>query len=80
MRRGRTSWPVIARRLFLTVALTALTPFTYAQSEYAAAWGPDVGSSAPMLSALDQDGNGQTLESLTGTGGLLLVFNRSVDW
>ena len=80
MRRGRTSWHVVARRLFLTVALVALTPFTYAQSEYAAAWGPDVGSSAPMLSALDQDGNGQTLESLTGTGGLLLVFNRSVDW
>jgi len=33
-----------------------------------------------MLSALDQDGDQQDLESLKGSSGLLFVFNRSVDW
>ena len=48
--------------------------------EYAAAWGPSVGSEAPMLAALDQSGKEQTFETLKGTNGLLIVFNRSVDW
>lgn len=60
--------------------LACTSPFALADSEYAAAWGPSVGSQAPMLSALDQDGNPQDLKSLTGANGLLFVFNRSVDW
>ncbi|MEL7454778.1 MAG: hypothetical protein AAGJ50_15565 [Pseudomonadota bacterium] len=50
------------------------------QSDYAENWGPAIGAQVPLLAANDQDGNAQTLETLTGPKGLLVVFNRSVDW
>ena len=77
---GRVGWPGALRRLLFVTAVAGLAPFTYANSDYAAAWGPSIGSTAPVLSALDQDGNQQDLESLNGSNGLLFVFNRSVDW
>lgn len=45
-------------------------------------WAPDypVGATIPLLEAPDQDGEVQTLASLTGEKGLLLAFNRSFDW
>ena len=61
-------------------ALTAMAQLAFANSEYLELWGPAVGTEAPLLAADDQDGNRQTLESLTGPNGLLLVFSRSVDW
>ncbi len=79
MKLGRVDWLRTLRGSLFAAALAGLTQFAYA-SEYADAWGPDVGSTAPLLSALDQDGNPQDLESLQGTNGLLFVFNRSVDW
>jgi len=43
--------------------------------------GPRVGQPLPVkLVAPDQDGKIRDLASLTGKRGLLLVFNRSVDW
>jgi len=47
---------------------------------YVTSWGPAIGTEAPLLSANDQDGNLQTLDTLAGPNGLLIVFNRSVDW
>ena len=76
----RDQWRGILRRTLLAAALAAGAQFAYAESEYAAAWGPSVGTTAPLLSAIDQDGKQQDLSSLTGTNGLLFVFNRSVDW
>ena len=62
-------------------ALAGLSQLAFAaESEYAANWGPGVGTTAPLLAAVDQDGRQQTLNTLTGTNGLLFVFNRSVDW
>ena len=49
-------------------------------AEYADEWGPAVGAQLPVLEALDQDGNPQTLASLAGEQGLLLFLNRSADW
>ena len=45
-------------------------------------WAPDfpVGATIPVLEAPDQNGDVQTLDSLTGDKGILLVFNRSFDW
>ena len=60
--------------------LLASAQLSQANSDYVATWGPSIGSTAPMLAALDQDGNQQDLESLQGANGLLFVFNRSVDW
>jgi len=50
------------------------------EADYVASWGPNIGTKAPLLAANDQDGDAQTLETLAGPSGVLLVFNRSVDW
>lgn len=39
-----------------------------------------VGQPVPAFEAPDQDGRQQSLDTLRGTGGLLLNFNRSVVW
>ncbi len=42
--------------------------------------GPQVGTKVPDFSLPDQHGQTQTLSSLMGPNGLVLVFNRSADW
>jgi len=42
--------------------------------------GPQVGARVPDFSGTDQRGRTQTLQSLMGREGLMLVFNRSADW
>ena len=51
-----------------------------ALSEFAAVWGPELASTAPAINAIDQNGASQSLASLAGERGLLLVFSRSADW
>ena len=48
--------------------------------DYAAQWGPAIGSRLPVLEAYDQAGNLRTLENLAGEQGLLLLLSRSADW
>lgn len=47
---------------------------------WAGAPGPAVGAKVPDFEAPDQDGRLRRFETLRGTGGLLLNFNRSVVW
>ena len=42
--------------------------------------GPAVGSPVPSFSAPDQNGVEQTLASVAGPRGVMLVFFRSADW
>jgi len=42
-------------------------------------WGPSNGT-AVMIDAPDQTGARQTLQTLSGSKGLLIFFNRSADW
>lgn len=42
--------------------------------------GPQVGSVVPPVSGTDQFGKPQSLASLSGPKGLMLVFSRSADW
>ena len=42
--------------------------------------GPAVGSPLPDFSAPDQGGRIQTLKSIMGPKGAMLVFYRSADW
>ena len=42
--------------------------------------GPEVGSAMPAFEAVDQNGKSQTLKSLLGPKGAVLVFYRSADW
>jgi len=44
------------------------------------ALGPQVGERVPDFSLQDQRGQEQTLQSLMGPRGLMLVFIRSADW
>jgi len=62
------------------VADTAMADATVKEQTFADAWGPSTGSQAPQLAANDHTGQPQTLDSLSGDKGLLLVFSRSADW
>ena len=42
--------------------------------------GPQVGEQVPDFSLVDQTGRTQTLESVMGPNGAMLVFQRSADW
>jgi hypothetical protein len=42
--------------------------------------GPEVGQPVPGFSAKDQEGRTQTLKSIMGLKGAMLVFFRSADW
>lgn len=42
--------------------------------------GPAVGSPIPSFEVTDQHGRKQTLESIRGPKGALLMFVRSADW
>ena len=45
-----------------------------------AALGPQVGERVPDFSLPDQNGDIQTLESVLGPNGGMLLFHRSADW
>ena len=70
-------WSV--NRLSVLGLLMALGHGGYA-ADYADKWGPEVGTSSPILAAPDHVGTTQRLSTLAGQNGLLLIFNRSVDW
>lgn len=42
--------------------------------------GPEVGQKIPAFRAADQTGRIRNFDSLKGPRGLVLFFNRSVDW
>ena len=42
--------------------------------------GPAVGQPVPDFSLQDQNGRAQTLKSISGPKGTMLVFIRSADW
>jgi hypothetical protein len=42
--------------------------------------GPQVGQRVPDFRLLDQTGKAQTLQSIMGRRGAMLVFVRSADW
>jgi peroxiredoxin len=42
--------------------------------------GPAVGAAAPAFSLVDQHGRTQSLGTIAGTQGTMLVFFRSADW
>ena len=61
------------------LAKFALVP-ALALAAFAADPGPAPGSQIPSFSLPDQNGTKQTLSSLKGPKGTMLVFFRSADW
>ena len=52
----------------------------YAQNIQSIKTGPAVGQQVPDFSLQDQEGRTQTLKSVSGPKGTMLVFVRSADW
>jgi hypothetical protein len=75
MRRPGPGFILIA---FLTAAAAAQTPPPAPVD--VDRLGPQVGEIVPDFSAVDQHGRKQTLESIMGPNGAMLVFNRSAGW
>lgn len=75
------------RTLFITLAVVCLTSLpAQAQgalemaAEAASRFGPSIGQAAPELDVTDADGKSRTLDSVMGEGGVVIYFNRSLDW
>lgn len=63
--------------------LSAVTMTTQAQDRQPVdvrALGPQIGEQVPGFALPDQNGNIQTLESIMGERGAMLVFHRSANW
>jgi cytochrome oxidase Cu insertion factor (SCO1/SenC/PrrC family) len=73
-----TRWAVCF--IFLALPLLALTQQPQFDPNANLKTGPEVGQKIPAFSAVDQYGKVQNFESLKGPKGLVLFFNRSVDW
>ena len=67
---------VLSAILVLTVALGAVAQDLPDVDQF----GPQVGDVVPAFSLPDQSGQAQTLESIMGPEGAMLVFSRSADW
>jgi hypothetical protein len=57
-----------------------ITAMALAQAPHPARTGPAVGETVPVFSASDQNGHAQTLATVMGPKGAMLVFFRSADW
>jgi len=80
---------VAHRRLLIATGMLALATVTGAvdaeqpvpaSSPDVATLGPQPGQPVPDFALSDQRGTRRTLGSLMGPKGLVLFFNRSVDW
>jgi len=80
MECGNSSRLVFARSIMkpLSILLFAVTIATSQGS--GTKTGPEVGQKVPAFEARDQNGKLQTLATLRGAKGLVLLFVRSADW
>ena len=80
----RGSAPRSISKLLLAALVVVMMVHVHAQSTRArvdvSKLGPQVGDRAPDFSLPDQSGKTQTLRSIMGPRGAMLVFLRSADW
>jgi hypothetical protein len=69
----------MAKRSLIEVAMLLTLPIAALHGQTIKT-GPDVGQQVPAFSAKDQEGRNQTLKSIMGPKGAMLVFFRSADW
>ena len=67
-------WGAIQSRSPIDDATQSRTPIDVASL------GPQVGERVPAFSLPDQNGQIQTLESVLGPNGAILLFHRSANW
>ena len=71
------------RLLVVTMVVLVLSSAVIGQERQAidiAALGPQVGDQVPDFSLPDQFGEIQTLQSIMGEQGAMIVFHRSANW
>jgi hypothetical protein len=71
-----TAWPMLA----LLMGPLGQAPSQPRAKVDVSKLGPQVGQRVPAFRLKDQTGNAQTLESIMGPKGAMLVFLRSADW
>jgi peroxiredoxin len=74
----RPEVPLLLKRTALLFLFAAALPVSLALSQQIGGIQP--GATAPAISLQDQKGRTQTLSTLAGPNGLLLLFFRSADW
>jgi|TARA_B110000914_G_scaffold144736_1_gene126678 hypothetical protein len=70
-------------RVICATLLLSLSALAAAQGRAVievATLGPQIGDPVPSFSLRDQHGQNQTLESIAGMNGTMLLFHRSADW
>lgn len=77
---GRGSSVTMRKTVRLWLAAIGLAGAVAAQTPAAIKTGPEKGQTIPAIQAPDQNGRVQTLGSIAGPKGALLVFYRSADW
>lgn len=70
----------MAIRTLLGALLLALTQAAQPATVDTSTIGPQVGQTVPPIRGVDQFGKTQTLDSIYGPKGAMLVFFRSADW
>jgi len=76
-------WRAVLKRRGIGGAFILVAAFGFSLAQNATSTqevGPKVGQQIPAFQASDQFGRQQTLSSLTGPKGLVLLFVRSADW
>jgi hypothetical protein len=72
-------WVVLGIMMLTSMSSDAQTPAPR-QKINVSRLGPQVGARVPDFSLKDQNGRTQTLQSIMGSRGAMLVFLRSADW
>ncbi|MDA1372302.1 MAG: hypothetical protein O2971_16255 [Proteobacteria bacterium] len=72
--------PEIALAGIVSLLLVSASAAQERQAIEVAALGPQVGEAVPQFSLPDQNGQIQTLDSIKGPNGTMLLFHRSADW
>ena len=75
--------PARLRLATISLLLYAISGLATAQSRTVVdvhSLGPQVGERVPGFSLPDQNGRIQTLQSIMGPNGAMLLFHRSADW
>lgn len=77
---GEVSFRPLRLLIFSLILAHALNGSASSQAKKPFDVGPKVGQRVPEFRLEDHSGNFQTLQTLKGSNGLVLVFFRSADW
>ena len=72
--------PISVSAFLLLIAATTMLNAQTRQEVDVHSLGPQVGERVPNFELPDQNGRLQTLDSIMGPNGAMLLFHRSADW